>query len=128
MKTSAVASRSSRCCPVLRLRAGRATTLRLPRLSRAKAGFGMSLSMPSDPNTWRIGSPVGASTLMTSAPQSASSAAAEGAATHTPSSTTRRPARAVRPGVPSALTRPPRPGGRAARWRRIVLHRPCRWR
>ena len=49
-------------------------TLRLPRLSRVNAGLGMSSSMPSDPNTLRIGSPVGGSTLMTSAPQSASSA------------------------------------------------------
>ena len=47
--------------------------------------------MPSDPNTLRMGSPVGDSTLITSAPQSASRAAADGAATHTPSSTTRRP-------------------------------------
>ena len=51
--------------------------------------------MPSDPNTPRIGSPVGGSTLMTSAPQSASRAAVAGAATHTPISTTRRPASAL---------------------------------
>ena len=73
------------------------TTLRLPRLSRANAGFGMSSPMPSEPNTLRIGSPAGGSTLMTSAPQSASSAAADGAATHTPSSTTRRSANDERP-------------------------------
>ena len=40
-----------------RRRAGRATTLRLPRLSSANAGLGMSSSMPSEPNTLRIGSP-----------------------------------------------------------------------
>ncbi len=33
------------------------TTLRLPRLSCAKAGFGKSLPMPSEPKALRIGSP-----------------------------------------------------------------------
>src|ERR1035437_3068455 len=110
MKTSAEASRSSRCC---RSSSSRrlSVTLRLPRLSRAKAGLGMSLSMPSDPNTLRMGSPTGASTLITSAPQSASSAAADGAATHTPNSTTRRPANAESPGTASVLTWPALHGG-----------------
>ena len=84
------------------------TTLRLPRLSSEKAGLGMSLSMPNDPNTRRIGSPAGGSTLMTSAPQSAKSAAAEGAATQTPSSTTRRSASVESPDAVSALTGRPR--------------------
>ena len=70
----------------------------------------MSLSMPSDPNTCRMGSPAGASTLMTSAPQSASSAAADGAATHTPISTTRRPAKVESPDVGSRVTWRPRDG------------------
>ena len=71
--------------------------LRFPRLSRANAGFGRSPPMPMEPNTFRMGSPVGPSTFMTSAPQSASKAAADGAATHTPSSTTRRSANEERP-------------------------------
>ena len=124
MKTSAVASRSSRRSRSAASRRS-STTLRLPRLSRAKAGLGMSSPMPSDPKTSRIGSPVGGSTLMTSAPQSASSAAAAGAATHTPSSTTRRPASAPRPAAPVAsgagsLTTPA-PGRSAARGPQLVL-------
>ena len=47
------------------------TTLRFPRLSCTKAGLGTSDPMPSEPNVLRIGSPVGGSTLTTSAPQSA---------------------------------------------------------
>ena len=77
------------------------TSDRLPRLSSVYAGFGISSAIPIAPNTLRIGSPLGASTLMTSAPQSASSPAAAGAATHTPSS---------RPGG----RRRPKGGGRSA--------------
>ena len=65
----------------------------------------------------RIGSPAGGSTLMTSAPQSARSAAADGAATQTPSSTTRRSARAA---SPFGSVTPPGPAGRSSP--------PCRWR
>src|SRR4051794_23628935 len=68
------------------------TTERLPRLSRSNGGLTMSPRAP--PVTWSIllnGSPPGASTLMTSAPQSASTPPAAGPATHTPSSTTRTP-------------------------------------
>src|SRR5580658_9787131 len=104
MKTSADASRSSsRSRSSGRRRFN--TTLRLPRLSREKAGFGMSLSIPSEPNTWRMGSPAGGSIFMTSAPQSASSAAAEGAATQPPSSITRRSENVESPDSVSGLTR-----------------------
>lgn len=46
------------------------------------------MSCPTCLSVYRLGSPVGASTLITSAPQSASMVAAAGAATHMPSSTT----------------------------------------
>ena len=51
---------------------------------------------------------------MTSAPQSASSAAAAGAATHTPSSTTRRPAREASPAVVGRRSRRSTPSYREA--------------
>ena len=66
--------------------------LRLPRLSSSNGGL-IGTSMPAAVlNRPRIGSPVGGSILITSAPQSAMMPAAAGPATQKPSSTTRMPA------------------------------------
>src|SRR5437764_2656889 len=66
-------------------------TLRLPRLRKSKPGERCSFEPDSAPKSPRMGSPDGASTLMTSAPQSASSPPAAGPAIHSPISTTRTP-------------------------------------
>src|SRR5262249_24801362 len=90
MKTSA---RSIRACAtsfasgVVRFR----TTLRLPRLSSSKGGFAGSSAPATVRYKPRKGSPSGGSIFTTSAPQSASTAPADGPATHNPSSTTRIP-------------------------------------
>ena len=120
-KTSAEASRSSNLARSAESRRS-STTLRFPRLSWAKAGFGKSVPIPNDPKAWRMGSPVGGSTLMTSAPQSARRADAEGAATQTPSSTTRRSARAARPCAFGSVTWPPRSGRPPPPVTQRVLH------
>ena len=65
--------------------------LRLPRLSSSKGGL-IGTSIPAAVlNSPRIGSPVGGSILITSAPQSAMMPAAAGPATQKPNSTTRMP-------------------------------------
>ena len=71
MNTSAVAS--SRCIASRPSSVSRSrTTDRLPRLSRSNGGLGRSPRPPAvTASIRRIGSPAGASTLMTSAPQSA---------------------------------------------------------
>src|SRR4051812_18348484 len=69
-------------------------TDRLPRLARAIDRFTPPLSVPIPcVARLRYGSPSGRSTLITSAPQSASSAPATGTKTHWASSTTRMPSK-----------------------------------
>src|SRR5689334_25021840 len=64
-------------------------TLRLLRLSSSNGG--LEPSSPNAESNPRNGSPFGGSILITSAPQSPSTAAADGPATHIPTSTTRIP-------------------------------------
>src|SRR5881296_2587414 len=83
-------------------------TLRLPRLSSWKAGFtsGWYGTSPVAARP-RRGSPSGGSIFTTRAPQSASTAAAEGTATQMPSSSTRTPSRApAMAGDPATGARP----------------------
>src|SRR6185436_9892170 len=77
---------ASRPSSVFRLR----TMLRLPRLRALKPG----LSVPTAPGICRVESPAGGSTLMRSAPRSASSIAQNGPAITCVTSSTRRPSRA----------------------------------
>src|SRR6476661_4666403 len=67
------------------------TMPRLPRLTALKLG----LSPPEPPGIWRVESPVGGSTLITSAPRSASSIAQNGPAMTCVTSRTRIPASAA---------------------------------
>src|SRR4051812_27535024 len=66
--------------------------LRLPRLTALNAG----VSLPTAPGIWRVESPARGSTLITSAPRSASSIAAYGPAITCVTASTRMPASAVR--------------------------------
>src|SRR4051794_22483555 len=91
-KTSARSSRRSIASWPASLRRS-STTLRLPRLSSSNGGTDVCSRAPTAPKMERCGSPAADSTLTTSAPQSASTPAAAGPATHAVSSTTRTPSR-----------------------------------
>src|SRR6185436_1320375 len=82
------ASRTNARWPAIDLRFN--TRLRLPRLTALKAG----LSLPTAPTVRRVDSPAGDSTLITSAPRSASMTEQKGPATNCVTSRTRRPSRA----------------------------------
>src|SRR3954451_4939521 len=108
MKTSALSRRRAMASLPSSLRKS-STTERLPRLSSSNGGAAATLT-PMAWNTRRWGSPPGGSTLMTSAPQSASTPAAEGPATHAASSTTRRPSSMESPYPPMVADTEGRPG------------------
>src|SRR4051794_4882022 len=78
--------------------------LRLLRLSSSNGG--LEPSPPNADSNPRNGSPFGGSILMTSAPQSPSTADADGPATHIPTSTTRMPS--IGPGMGGAYAAAPR--------------------
>ena len=98
--------------------------LRLLRLSFSKIGL-HGRSAPSMREKVRAGSPIpGGSSLITSAPQSASTQPAAGPATHTPSSTTRipssGPAMPILPQRAHRLHPGPDAPGHPATWRRLL--------
>ena len=90
-----------RSCAAMRRPSSRdrfSPTLRLLRLSSSNGG--LEPSPPKADSSPRKGSPSGGSILTTSAPQSPSTAAADGPATHMPTSTTRMPS--IGPGTSGA--------------------------
>src|SRR2546423_1348241 len=84
----ACASRRNTARPIAAFRSR--TMLRLPRLTALNAG----VSLPTAPGICRVESPDGGSTLITSAPRSASSIAVKGPAITCVVSSTRRPSSA----------------------------------
>src|SRR5580692_8445905 len=90
MKTSAAATtRASTRRPSSEVRS--AVKLRLPRLGTSRKGLGPSSARLSRLRRARCGSPLGASTLITSAPRSANAAPAAGTNVQFATSTTRTP-------------------------------------